>query len=75
MGIGGISIGKLLIILLILIMLFGTKRLKGLGADIGDTIKGLRKSMESDDTSTVEAPAEPVVDVLSHTPQEPAKKY
>lgn len=75
MGIGGISIGKFLIILLIVIMLFGTKRLKGLGADIGDTIKGLRKSMESDDTSGVEAPADPAVDVLSRTPQDPAKKY
>lgn len=75
MGIGGISIGKFLIILLIVIMLFGTKRLRGLGADIGDAIKGLRKSMESDDTSAVEAPTEPTVDVLSHTPQEPAKKY
>lgn len=75
MGIGGISIGKFLIILLIVIMLFGTKRLKGLGADIGDAIKGLRKSMESDDTSAVEAPADPTVDFLSRTPQDPAKKY
>jgi len=48
MGLGGISTGKLLIILLIVVMLFGTRRLKGLGADLGDTIKGLRKSMGND---------------------------
>lgn len=49
MGLGGISIWQLLIILLIVIMLFGTKRLKGLGSDLGDAIKGFRKSMGSDD--------------------------
>ncbi|MDD2033910.1 twin-arginine translocase TatA/TatE family subunit [Pseudomonas sp. N-137] len=74
MGIGGISIWKFLIILLIVIMLFGTKRLKGLGADIGDTIKGFRKSMESDDKSAVEVPAEPAIDALSRTLEDSAKK-
>jgi sec-independent protein translocase protein TatA len=49
MGLGGISIWQLLIVLLIVIMLFGTKRLKGLGSDLGDAIKGFRKSMGSDD--------------------------
>lgn len=48
MGLGGFSTGKLLIILLIVVMLFGTRRLKGLGADLGDTIKGFRKSMGND---------------------------
>ena len=49
MGIGGISIWQLLIILLIVVMLFGTKRLKGLGSDLGDAIKGFKKSMGNDD--------------------------
>lgn len=49
MGFGGISIWELLIILLIVVMLFGTKRLKGLGSDLGDAIKGFRKSMGGDD--------------------------
>lgn len=49
---GGISIWQLLIILLILIMLFGTKRLKGLGSDLGDAIKGFRKSMNTDEEKT-----------------------
>jgi twin arginine-targeting protein translocase, TatA/E family len=51
LGFGGISIWQLLIILLIVIMLFGTKRLKGLGSDLGDAIKGFRKSMGTDEES------------------------
>lgn len=41
MGLGGISVWQLLIILLIVIMLFGTKRLKGLGSDFGRCDQGL----------------------------------
>jgi sec-independent protein translocase protein TatA len=36
MGVGGISIWQLLIILAIVIMLFGTKRLRTLGSDLKD---------------------------------------
>ncbi len=45
MGIGGISIWQLLIILAIVLLLFGTKRLKNIGGDIGGAIKGFKKSM------------------------------
>jgi sec-independent protein translocase protein TatA len=48
MGIGGISIWQLLIILVIVIMLFGTKRLRTLGSDLGSAVKGFRKSMTDD---------------------------
>ncbi|WP_423836761.1 twin-arginine translocase TatA/TatE family subunit [Stutzerimonas stutzeri] len=41
----GISIWQLLIVLLIVVMLFGTKRLRGLGTDLGGAISGFRKSM------------------------------
>lgn len=51
MGIGGISIWQLLIILLIVIMLFGTKRLRGLGSDLGEAIKGFRSSVSGDSTA------------------------
>jgi sec-independent protein translocase protein TatA len=49
MGIGGISIWQLLIILLIVMMLFGTKRLRGLGSDLGAAIRGFRSSMSPGD--------------------------
>jgi sec-independent protein translocase protein TatA len=48
MGIGGISIWQLLIILAIVIMLFGTKRLRTLGSDLGSAVKGFRKSMQDE---------------------------
>ncbi len=46
MGIGGISIWQLLIILAIIVLLFGTKRLRTLGSDLGSAIRGFRKSMQ-----------------------------
>jgi sec-independent protein translocase protein TatA len=49
MGIGGISVWQLLIILAIVVMLFGTKRLRSLGSDLGSAIKGFRSSMQSDE--------------------------
>lgn len=51
MGIGGISIWQLLIILAIVIMLFGTKRLRTLGSDLGSAVKGFRKSIKDDDST------------------------
>ena len=45
MGIGGISIWQLLIVLAIVVMLFGTKRLRNLGSDLGEAIKGFRNSI------------------------------
>ena len=45
MGISGISIWQLLIILLIVVLLFGTKRLTSIGSDLGNAVKGFRKAM------------------------------
>lgn len=63
MGLGGISIWQLLIILAIVIMLFGTKRLRTLGSDLGSAVKGFRKSMQDeggkDTASGSAAPEEP----------------
>ena len=42
----GISIWQLLIVLVIVVLLFGTKRLKNLGADLGNGIKGFRSSID-----------------------------
>ncbi|MEK7321580.1 MAG: twin-arginine translocase TatA/TatE family subunit [Pseudomonadota bacterium] len=41
----GISIWQLLIILLIVLLLFGAKRLRGIGTDLGGAVKGFRDSM------------------------------
>lgn len=45
MGIGGVSFWELLIILIIVMVLFGTNRLRNLGADLGGAIKGFRNAM------------------------------
>ena len=47
MGFGGISIWQLLIILAIVLLLFGTKRLRNIGADLGNAVKGFKGAMSS----------------------------
>ena len=49
MGLGGISIWQLLIILAIVVMLFGTSRLRNIGIDLGSAIRGFRNSMSKDE--------------------------
>jgi sec-independent protein translocase protein TatA len=46
MGIGGISMWQLLILLLIVVLVFGTKRLRNMGSDLGAAVKGFRSGME-----------------------------
>lgn len=41
----GISLTQLLIILAVVILLFGTKRLRNIGSDLGSAIKGFKESM------------------------------
>jgi sec-independent protein translocase protein TatA len=55
---GGIGIWQLVIVLLIVFLLFGTKRLKGLGSDVGEAIQGFRKSMGGDNDANAPAPAQ-----------------
>ena len=49
MGLGGISLWQLLIILLIVVMIFGTKKLSSIGGDLGGAVKGFRKAMSDAD--------------------------
>jgi len=65
MGLGGISIWQLLIILVIVLLLFGTKRLKNIGSDLGGAIKGFRKSMnegEKEEPQKIEKADESVIE-------------
>ncbi len=47
----GISVWQLVIILVIVLLLFGTKRLRNLGGDLGSSIKSFKKSMKDGDES------------------------
>lgn len=42
MGFGGISIWQLVILLVIVALIFGTKKLRGFGKDMGEAVKGFR---------------------------------
>ena len=49
MGFGGISIWSLLLILAIVILLFGTKKLRNVGTDLGGAIRSFKKSVKEED--------------------------
>ncbi len=51
---GGISIWQLLIIVAIIVLLFGTKKLRTLGSDLGESVKGFKKAMNDDTKSDAE---------------------
>lgn len=57
MGLSGLSFGHILVVLLVVILVFGTKRLGSLGSDLGEAIKGFRKAMASNDDAS--APSTP----------------
>ena len=46
---GGISLWQLLIVLLIVVLLFGTKRLKSIGSDLGGAVKGFKKAVTDEE--------------------------
>ena len=46
---GGISIWQLLIIAVIVVLLFGTKKLRNIGGDLGGAVKGFKKAMSEED--------------------------
>ena len=73
MGVGGISIWQLLIVLVIVLLLFGTKKLRNMGGDLGGAIKGFRSSIkevkagdsDSEDPETTDQQAEASQDDLA----------
>ena len=53
---GNISIWQLLIVLAIIVLLFGTKKLRGIGSDLGSAIKGFRSSIKDEPTEEEQQP-------------------
>lgn len=62
MGFGGISIWSLLLILAIVVLLFGTKKLRNVGADLGGAIRSFKKSVKDEDSAS--KPAEDAPNVI-----------
>ncbi|ALM51373.1 Sec-independent protein translocase subunit TatA [Halomonas huangheensis] len=46
---GGISIWQLLIVLGIIILIFGTKKLRNVGSDLGGAVKGFKKAVSEEE--------------------------
>lgn len=65
MGIHGISLGSVLVIVLLALLVFGTKRLRGIGSELGKAMKNMRDEGDEDNredpqqTSTDERPVNP----------------
>ncbi len=75
---GGISIWQLVIIAVIVVLLFGTKKLSSLGSDLGASIKGFKKAMSDDDAKSKSTPQDEDADFtaksLSDKPQDSVNK-
>lgn len=81
---GGISLWQLLIILVIVLLLFGTKKLKNIGADLGSAVKGFKKAVTDNESDADFAEPQGVEDkstkpkqagsVTHQSAQEPAQK-
>lgn len=56
----GISIWQLLIVLAIILLLFGTKKLRNIGGDLGGAIRGFKKSMSDDEPDTEKKEDDPL---------------
>ncbi len=76
---GGISVWQLLIVAVIVVLLFGTKKLRNLGGDLGSAIKGFKNAVtdEKDSNEKSEKSADTLADnttAASETSQKESKK-
>ncbi|MBI4196092.1 MAG: Sec-independent protein translocase subunit TatA [Betaproteobacteria bacterium] len=55
---GSISIWHWLIVLLVVILVFGTKKLRNLGTDLGSAVKGFKEGIKSEDEKSAQAKTE-----------------
>ena len=52
MGIGGISFWQILIILVVILILFGGKKIRTMGSDLGEGLKRFKKAIKDEDKSS-----------------------
>jgi sec-independent protein translocase protein TatA len=55
---GSFSIWHWLIVLLVVLLIFGTKKLRNIGADLGNAVKGFKDGMKSEEDKSAQAKAE-----------------
>ena len=64
---GTFSIWHWLIVLLIVVMVFGTKKLKNMGSDLGGAVKGFKDGMKDGGQSAADTPATPAGQVTQNS--------
>ena len=55
---GSFSIWHWLIVLLVVVLIFGTKKLRNIGTDLGSAVKGFKDGMKSEDDKSAQAKGE-----------------
>ena len=71
---GSLSIGHWIVVLIIVLLLFGTKRLRNVGSDLGAALKGFKQGMaEGGDPVKLEADPKPVA-TATEAEKEPVQK-
>jgi len=68
-----------IVILVVVVLVFGTKKLKNLGTDVGESIKGFRKAMNDDEKPAEQPPVQPLhqpqtIDATAQRFEEPIRK-
>jgi sec-independent protein translocase protein TatA len=70
---GSFSIWHWLIVLLIIVLVFGTKKLRNIGADLGGAVKGFKEGVKSSGDGA-EAPTQPQQQMTGRTIEAEVKK-
>ena len=68
---GGFGIKELVVILIIVALIFGTRKLRSMGSDLGGAVKGFKKAVvDENEPEKIEEPETPVGDVKQEQPAE-----
>ncbi len=70
----GISMPQLLIILLVVALIFGTKKLRNMGNDLGSAVKGFKKGITDDEKQEIKDQSVDDVTQTNSTKEEPVQK-
>lgn len=79
MGFGGVSVGSLLLVLIIVLLLFGTKKLRNIGTDLGGAIRGFKQALDEGQAGnrsehSDESPESPQITITKRDSAEPPQR-
>ena len=71
---GSFSIWHWLIVLLVVVLIFGTKKLTNIGKDLGGAVKGFKEGMKTSEDAAKDAPEAPAQQISGRTIDAEVKK-